>query len=343
MVSVLYALSISVGTVGFAATLSPRLQAAIDSSVAEGELPVILTFKNQPDVENLAVHGKGREEARALARAHLIRTLREHADGAGNDVVRFLREQGIRGEKSLWILNGLALRIPVSLISQLSAQPSVDSVDLDATIQIGTVSPQVASGTVQWNIAEVRAPDLWARGFDGGSSAGNEVVVGIMDSGVDVDHPDLTTRWRGGSNSWYDPYRNTTLPYDPLYSGDPSGSGHGTAVTGVILGGNASGAYIGVAPGAKWIAAKIFDDTGAASTSSIHESFQWMLDPDGNPDTDDAPDIVNNSWGYDNETNTCITDLRQRLGSRWFLLLETRGRAAISARRITRSPWPSEA
>ena len=35
---------------------------------------------------------------------------------------------------------------------------------------------------------------------------GQGVIVANMDSGVDVSHPDLAGRWRGGSNSWYDPY-----------------------------------------------------------------------------------------------------------------------------------------
>jgi PKD repeat protein len=68
---------------------------------------------------------------------------------------------------------------------------------------------------------------------------------------------------------------------------------------GLIVGGDTSGTAIGAAPGAKWIAVKIFSDAGIAFSSHIHEGFEWLLDPDGNPDTDDAPDIVNNSWGFD--------------------------------------------
>jgi bacillopeptidase F len=63
-----------------------------------------------------------------------------------------------------------------------------------------------------------------------------------------------------------------------------------------LVGGSGSGSAIGVAPEARWIAAKIFNDSGTASESAIHAAFQWLLDPDGNPSTDDAPDVVNNSW-----------------------------------------------
>ena len=34
-----------------------------------------------------------------------------------------------------------------------------------------------------------------------------------------------------------------------------------------------------------------------STDSAVHLAFQWLLDPDGNPATDDAPDVVNASWG----------------------------------------------
>jgi subtilisin family serine protease len=112
-----------------------------------------------------------------------------------------------------------------------------------------------------------------------------------MDSGVDINHPDLSGRWRGGSNSWFDPYgQHPAGPYDA--------SGHGTWTTGVMLGGDADGTSIGMAPGAQWIAVKIFNDAGGSTASAVHAGFQWLLDPDGNPLTDDAPRVVNHSWVF---------------------------------------------
>jgi bacillopeptidase F len=102
-----------------------------------------------------------------------------------------------------------------------------------------------------------------------------------MDTGVDYLHPDLADKWRGGANSWYDPNGEHATPYDA--------NGHGTGVMGILVGGTAGGTAIGVAPGAQWIAVKLFDDTGEASESDIHLGLQWFLDPDGNPDTDDVP------------------------------------------------------
>jgi bacillopeptidase F len=55
---------------------------------------------------------------------------------------------------------------------------------------------------------------------------------------------------------------------------------------------------------------KIFSDAGEASLSVIHEGFQWLLDPDGDPNTDDAPHVVNNSWGFDESAGACVNALR---------------------------------
>ena len=101
--------------------------------------------------------------------------------------------------------------------------------------------------------------------------------------------------YRGGDNSWFDPHGEHTTPVDAA----GSFTGHGTGITGIVLGGNASEKYIGVAPGAQWIAARIWNDEGGeASTSDIHKIFEWFMDPDDNPETDDAPDVVNSSWGF---------------------------------------------
>ena len=77
---------------------------------------------------------------------------------------------------------------------------------------------------------------------------------------------------------------------------------------GILVGGESSGSAIGVAPGARWIAVKIFRDNDRAQLSRIHQGFQWLLDPDGNPGTDDAPDIINNSWYLDQTVDSCNTE-----------------------------------
>ncbi len=148
----------------------------------------------------------------------------------------------------------------------------------------GAAGEPVAGAAVEPNLELIGAPQAWAHGV-----TGQGVVVAVLDTGVDLSQPDLAARWRGGSNSWFDPYgQHPDQPVDL--------SGHGTQMLGVILGGAAGGTQVGVAPGARWIAARLFDDRGRATTAAIHAALRWVLDPDGDPATADAPQVVNNSW-----------------------------------------------
>ncbi len=71
---------------------------------------------------------------------------------------------------------------------------------------------------------------------------------------------------------------------------------------GVMVGGEAGGTAIGVAPGATWIAVKALNDARSGAESIILQGFQWLLDLP----PQEAPDVVNNSWGFPN-VNGCNT------------------------------------
>jgi bacillopeptidase F len=110
----------------------------------------------------------------------------------------------------------------------------------------------------------------------------------------------LRRSWRGGTNSWFDPHGEQPTPYDAL--------GHGTQAMGVMVG----AAGTGVAPQARWIAARLFNGAGRASMSDIHLAFQWLLDPDGDPATLDAPDVVNASWALNGRSGgSCIMEFSE--------------------------------
>jgi len=147
----------------------------------------------------------------------------------------------------------------------------------------------------EWNIRAMHAPALWAQG-----QTGRGVVMASMDTGVDLSHPDLRRRWRGGSNSWFDPHQEEATPYDAL--------GHGTQALAIVLGGSG----VGMAPDARWIAVRLFDSNGHARMSDIHLAFQWLLDPDGDAATLDAPDVVNASWALTGRAaGSCILEFNE--------------------------------
>jgi subtilisin family serine protease len=71
---------------------------------------------------------------------------------------------------------------------------------------------------------------------------------------------------------------------------------------GTLVGDAGAGHRIGVAPGARWIAAKGCDD--GCTSYALLASAQWVLAPTDqqglNPRPDLRPHIVNNSWGSSN-------------------------------------------
>jgi len=275
-----------------AAGIDPALQMALEDG---GDVAVIVRFAGGVDLGSLPGKGQGR----GLELAALIRALRSAADASQRGAVELLRAGGARRIVELWSINALAATAGPDVIRALAELPQVESIALDATLAAPSPEPATAAAP-EWNLTAVGAPTLWGEGLTGAGT-----VVAGMDTGVDALHPDLAGRWRGGPNSWYDPNGEHATPYDK--------SGHGTQTLSVAVGGDAGGSAIGVAPGAQWIAVKIFNDAGVATLSGIHAGFQWLLDPDGNPMTDDVPDVVNSSWGFPNLAGQCYLEFENDL------------------------------
>lgn len=150
-------------------------------------------------------------------------------------------------------------------------------------------------------IAAVGAAAAWQAGF-----TGKGVTVALLDTGIDTKHPDLSGSFRGGAGDWFDVHGEHKQPVDR--------HGHGTQIAGLVVGTGASGQTLGVAPQAKWIAARIYNDRNIGRLSQLHRIMAWLLDPDANPATADAPQVVLNAWGLGDRPGTCdeefATDLR---------------------------------
>lgn len=98
-----------------------------------------------------------------------------------------------------------------------------------------------------------------------GSGNGSGVVVGVVDSGVQVSHPEL----RGQVIATYNAFNGGTDVTDQM--------GHGTHVSGLVAGSLANGSLLeGVAPGAKLVVAKVFT-TGGSDSLTIGRGIDWAV------------------------------------------------------------------
>ncbi|MCB0878896.1 MAG: S8 family serine peptidase [Thermoleophilia bacterium] len=162
---------------------------------------------------------------------------------------------------------------------------------------------------VEWNVDRVNAPKVWAQGYDG-----TGVTVGVVDTGIDVNHPALKSVYRGtkadgtfdDNYNFFDAVNGKTGAYDD--------NKHGTHVSGTIAGHATEGhAATGVAPGAKLIGSKILSGSGSGTLQGVMKGLEWMLAPTDsngqNADPSKAPDIISNSWGTSNGKLASFRDL----------------------------------
>jgi len=217
--------------------------------------------------------------------------LRRSASAGQRTVLRLLHRRRAEGRvrvvQRFWVFDGLRVVADPGVARELRALSGVASVEPNRVVRAPSPAARARraqAAPVSTAAATIGAAALWDRGV-----TGKGVVIASLDSGVDASHPALSASFRGRPHDWYDPSgEHLRHPVDT--------SGHGTATLGVMVGSGAAATPQGVAPGAYWIAAKVFDDHGRSTTARIHAALQWALDPDGNPRTPDAPQVVNASW-----------------------------------------------
>ena len=146
------------------------------------------------------------------------------------------------------------------------------SVGPDRTLRLLPSALAATTAVPSASVTATGAPAMWAQG-----QTGRGAVVAVLDTGIAPGFPQLST----ASGSWFDPYNEHSTPFDEDVAG------HGTEVAEVV---------VSMAPDVRVIAARVFSDGGRSTTSAVHRAFEWALDPDGNPRTDDAPSVVNGSW-----------------------------------------------
>jgi uncharacterized repeat protein (TIGR01451 family) len=276
--------------------------------IEDGQATFIVYLREQADLSAAT-----RIKTLAERRLTVFDTLRRTAERSQRDILAYLHKQEQAGYASdivpFWVFNGVAVTGDFQTLAAIAQRDDVVKIRANHVLHLPKPVEGPAQGdsdaqrpqTLLWNIERIRANKVWNElGI-----TGQGVVVANIDTGVDWQHNALRDKYRGKDGdhnyNWFD--FTGTYPQAPN-----DGHNHGTHTMGTIVGDGVdeSGQRLqtGVAPGAQWIAVKVFSDSGDTSDVWIHQAFQWILAPTDlngeNPDPTRAPDVVNNSWGSSN-------------------------------------------
>jgi len=268
--ALLLALSLSALTLhpAQAGRLSPKLQEKANRHDA-ATIGVLVRFKF--DIP------PGKKSAKEL-RKQLQSTLGKlgSANGLFN---KLLKTKGKGAE--LWLDHSVYLKMTPAQAQALAKLPIVEEVfeNFQVTVpRASALSVAAAPAGTPWHLQAIGAPQAWAAGF-----RGQGIRIGHLDTGIDPNNPELAGKLLTFAEFGADGERISSAPHDSEQ--------HGTHTAGLLV-----GKTVGVAPAAKLISALVLPKS-QGTFAQVIAGMQWVIDPDGNPDTNDGANVVSMSLG----------------------------------------------
>jgi len=266
-----------------------------------GSSEALIVFTEQADLSGAANLPTKLEKGQ-----YVYNALRAVAERTQAPLRKMLQERGIPYQ-SFYGVNMIKVTASRDLLYELAGRSEVLRMEANPKVQSSIPSPNLSQpttlnrsvqtpGTIEWNVARVNAPQVWALGFHG-----EGMVIANADTGVQWDHIALKSHYRGWNGTtvdhtynWHDATSaHSPTPVDPQF--------HGTFTMSEMVGDDGLGNQVGVAPGAKWIACRNMDQHGVGSPAQYIECFDFLMAPYpmGHPELANpamAPDVINNSW-----------------------------------------------
>ncbi|MFB3789381.1 MAG: S8 family serine peptidase [bacterium] len=153
------------------------------------------------------------------------------------------------------IVNAFAAEMPLAAVSQLEILPTVAGIEYDKTVYAADFELDNA-----WGVQHIHSEVCHAGGIKGGG-----VKVGVIDTGVNYNHPDIAGNYRGG----YDFVNKDSDPQDD--------NSHGSHVAGILAALDNSQGVVGVAPKVELYALKVLNQYGNGGYSDIVAALEWSV------------------------------------------------------------------
>ena len=314
-----------------ASSWQTKVDATVLSAAGLAETEFLIYMKQQADLSGSSALQTKEEKGQ-----YVYQQLTTTAQTTQANVKQTLTQLGAPFQ-SFWISNTLWARGSLAVVQAVATLPEVAAIhpvgkgavklppQNSTTSAAGSQSPSSpdAVTAAEPGLAKVKAPEVWAMGYEG-----QGVVVAGADTGVRFTHDALKNQYRGWGGTaatsthdynWHDAIHipnwppeplNACNPGGPLGAGQPSplpcdddeilGGGHGSHTVGSMAGDDGGANEIGMAPKAKWMACRNMSN-GVGNVQTYLECMQFFLAPtkvDGTlPDPSKAPHVINNSWG----------------------------------------------
>lgn len=168
----------------------------------------------------------------------------------------------------------------LSTVARLSADPRVLYAEPDYLLYASVTPNDTYYADYQWHLSHIRADTGWDT-----TTGSSSVTIAIIDTGVDLTHPDLSSKIVSG----YDYVNNDADPSDD--------EGHGTHVASIAAAAsNNSEGIAGLSWGAKIMPLKVLDSSGSGTLSNVAQGIQWAADH--------GAQIINLSLGGSSSSST---------------------------------------
>lgn len=169
----------------------------------------------------------------------------------------------LRGATYRHALKGFVANLSAQAADALRHNPSVLVVQPDGVV---TALPQIMPTGINRVDTEQNSTAA-IDGVDANSGLGLNTDIAILDTGVDIDHPDL--RVAGGA-------RFTSSAFGCSSGSFDDDNGHGTHVAGTAAARDNGSGVVGVAPGARIWAVKVLNSGGTGSWSCVIAGVDWV-------------------------------------------------------------------
>ena len=259
-----------------AQVIDPLLQEEMNRRTDSEMIEITVLMKSRCD-RNMLNQRASALPTRAERRAFVVDELKHFTEVSQRDLKLSLAEMEQQGEvtapRTLWMSNSLYFSATKETILALAKRDDIAHIGYNIERKwIGDDEKSTSANETREitpNILKVNADKVWELGY-----TGKDIVVSIIDAGVNYNHLDLADHlWDGGEafpHHGYDVRNDDDDPMDDM--------GHGTHCAGTVAGDGTAGSQTGVAPDAQIMCIKSVNADGTGGAVKLAEGMEWSVE-----------------------------------------------------------------